>query len=434
MAQAAFGIRGLEAAALLQFGDHQFDKVLVAFRRHRPRQVDAVDTGFLQPGFQFVGHAGRIADQGRITAAEAEAFQQLASGQRTGLRGLRSRLDGVAVAVVDRIVEPVAGEVDPGAAGEVGQPGLGAGVLPVLVEFLLCLVRGPADHHRHPDEDFQVLGTAAGTDGLRAQAVDQLARPRLVGRGDKDAFGVTGGEALAAVGRAGLEQYRRALPRRFGQVIAIEPVERSLVPDAMHPGRIGIDPRRLVAAHRAVLPAALPQLVQQFEVVVGTLVALVVCIHGRQAHRPCAAVQVAGDDIPAGAAAGQVIKRGHAAGEQIRRFVAQVGGHAKAQVLRHGGHRRHQQQRIVDRQLDRFLQRQVDRLLVHVVDTDDVGDKQAVKQPALQRGRQPGPVAQRIEIDRVIARMRPQPVIDMPHAVHVERVDQQLFLAHYRAP
>ena len=43
----------------------------------------------------------------------------------------------------------------------------------------------------------------------------------------------------------------------------------------LHPGRVGKHPGGLVAAHRALLPAALPQLVEQLQVLIGPVVALI---------------------------------------------------------------------------------------------------------------------------------------------------------------
>ncbi len=148
-----------------------------------------------------------------------------------------------------------------------------------------------------------------------------------------------------------------------------------------------------------------------------------------QAHGFGGAVQVAGDDVPADPAATQVVEGAHASGEQVGRFVGQVGGETETEVFRHGGHRGHQQQRVVDRQLDRLLERDVHRLLVHVIDPDDVGDEQPVEQSALEQLRQGGPVFDRIELGRRVLGMGPQAVIDVPDAVHVERVEQDLFLA-----
>ena len=89
----------------------------------------------------------------------------------------------------------------------------------------------------------------------------------------------------------------------------------------------------LVAPHGAVFPAAFPQLVDDLHVFVGDVVAPVVVGLRRQPHAAGRAVEIAGDDVPADAAAGQVVERRHAAGEQIGRLVGQVGGDAEAEML-----------------------------------------------------------------------------------------------------
>jgi hypothetical protein len=133
------------------------------------------------------------------------------------------------------------------------------------------------------------------------------------------------------------------------------------------------------------------------QVLIGLIVAPVMLDLLGQAHGLGGAVEVAGDDIPAHTTTGQVVQGRHASCEQIRRFVGQVGGQAKAEVFGDGSHRRNQQQRVVDRQLDGLFEWHINRLLIHVVDTHDVGDKQPVKQPALQQLRQFRPVLQGVE-------------------------------------
>ena len=91
------------------------------------------------------------------------------------------------------------------------------------------------------------------------------------------------------------------------------------------------------------------------------------------------------------------------------------------------GHRRNDHQRIVDRHLHRVLQRGARRALVDVVNPQHVGEENRVELAALQRARQVGPVFQRIVGIRPIARMRPQAGRLMADAVHVERVQADLF-------
>ena len=160
-------------------------------------------------------------------------------------------------------------------------------------------------------------------------AGDALVRPE-----HEDAFGMRRGELAAAGRRAGLIQHRRPLRRRLGQVDRIHLVVSAVMPHAMDLGRIGENSIGLVAQHRAVFPAGLPQLVDDRHVFVGGVVAAVVVGLGRQSHAARRAVEIAGDDVPADPAAGQVVERRHAPGEQIGRFVGQIGGDAETDVLR----------------------------------------------------------------------------------------------------
>ncbi|MNN63937.1 hypothetical protein D3C81_1793500 [compost metagenome] len=121
-----------------------------------------------------------------------------------------------------------------------------------------------------------------------------------------------------------------------------------------------------------------------------------------------------------------MIERGEAPREEVWRLVSKVGGKAEAKIVGDGGHGRHQEQRVVDRQLDRFLQCHVQRLAVDVVGADDIGDEQAVEQPTLQQARQVCPVADGRVLGRCVPWMRPQAVVDMPDAVHVEGIEQDM--------
>ncbi|MNR38375.1 hypothetical protein D3C85_1564710 [compost metagenome] len=128
-----------------------------------------------------------------------------------------------------------------------------------------------------------------------------------------------------------------------------------------------------------------------------------------------------------------MVQGGKAPGEQVRRFVGEVGGKAEAQVAGDGGHGRDQQQRVVDRQLDRLLEGDVQRLAVDVVGADDVGDEQPVEQATLQQARQAGPVVQGLVLGRGVPWVGPQAVVDVPDAVHVEGIEQDL-LGHQMVP
>lgn len=244
------------------------------------------------------------------------------------------------------------------------------------------------------------------------------------------AFGMLRGELDAARRRTGLVQHRRALRRRLAQMNRVDRVIRPVVAHAAHLVGPREHARVAVADHRVVVPAPFPQLVDGLHVVVRARVALVVPDLPREAHAARRAVEVAGHDVPADAAFRQVIERRHSPREQIRRLVREIRGHAEAEMRRRVRHCRHEQQRIVDGHLHRFAQRDIGAAAVHVVDAHDVGEKDPVELAALERAREIGPVVE-VGVPRgAVARMRPQAVIDMADAIHVERVQQDLSLRH----
>lgn len=332
----------------------------------------------------------------------------------------------------DHVVEIEARIIDAAAGREMREASLGAGVARVLGVLLARLGRGAPDDHRHAHEDPQVRRITPGLGRLAAQLGHQLARAGAAAARHERAFGMARRELLAAPRGARLEQHRRALRRGFGEVVAVDLVEAAAMADAVHLGRIGEHARLAVAAHRAVLPAAFPQLVGHFQVLVGAVVAFVVLDLAGQAHRARRAVEVARHDVPADPAAAQVVERREAPGQQVGRLVGQVHGDAEAEVPGGGGHRRDQHHRVVDGQLDRLAQRQVERLAIDVVDADDIGDEQPVEQAAFEQAGEVGPVGERAVVGGTIAWMRPQTMVDVADAVHVERVQADRLSCHRR--
>ena len=194
----------------------------------------------------------------------------------------------------------------------------------------------------------------------------------------------------------------------------------------VHLGRVGVEATRLVAQHRAVFPTALPELVDQRHVFVRQVVAVVVGGLSGEAHRARSAVEIAGDDVPADAPPRQMVEGRHAPSEQKRRFVGEVGGHAKTQVLGGCGHGRDQHQRVVDRHLHGATQGGIRAAPEHVVHAHHVGKKDAVKQPGFELARVVGPVVDVEVAGRLVARVGPQALLNVAHAVHVEGIEMNL--------
>ena len=299
----------------------------------------------------------------------------------------------------------------------------GAGVTLVLGELLLRFGVSAAGDNGRAEKHLDVARGASLLHRLAADAVDELLHAGLALSVEKDAFGVRRRKARTPWRRAGLVKHRRALRRGLAQVHGIELVLLARVVHAVDSCGIGIDAIRAIAQHRAVFPAALPQLVDQLHVFVGQVVAVVVRGLAGQAGGMRRAVEVAGDDIPADAPASQVVQRRHPACKQEGRFVSEVGGDAEAEMLRDGRHRRDQQGRVVHRHLHGAAHRRVGTAAQHVVDTNHVGEKDAVEQAGFQPFRIVGPVVDVQVARRLVARMGPQPLLDVADAVHVERID-----------
>jgi hypothetical protein len=262
--------------------------------------------------------------------------------------------------------------------------------------------------------------------GLRPDVLHDLLHAGLALAVHEHALGVRGGKARAARGGAGLVEHRRALARRLAQVHGVHLVLRAAVVHHVHLGRIDVDAVFLVAQHGAVFPAAFPELVDQRHVFVGQVVAVVVRGLAREAHGARGAVEVAGDDVPADAPAGQVVQRGHAPREEEGRLVGEVGRHAEAQVPGGRGHGRDQQRGVVHGHLHGAAQGGIGVAAEHVVHAHHVGEEHAVEKAGLQPGGVVGPVVDVEVARRLVARVRPQALLYVADAVHVEGIQADL--------
>ncbi len=153
--------------------------------------------------------------------------------------------------------------------------------------------------------------------------------------------------------------------------------------DRVHFRGIRIDTIDPVSDNRIVFPASFEQLVDGLHVLFGKVITVVMFDLTVESHRPRSAVEIAGDYIPSCPALGEVIERREATGEKIRILIGRIRGDAEADILRHRSHHRHDKQRIVDRDLHRILDRGSRRSAIYVIDADDVGEEDRVKQAAL---------------------------------------------------
>ena len=199
----------------------------------------------------------------------------------------------------------------------------------------------------------------------------------------------------------------------------------AVMDNAMHLGGIGEDPGLAVAAPRIILPAAFPEAILDRHELLGDVIADVMLDQLAGARAFGAAVEIAGDDVPADPAIGHVIEARHAAREGQRRLVRQVDGGGKGQVLRRLGHRRDDQQRVVGRHLHGFTQRRIGTAAIDVIDPDDVGKEKSVEPAPLEQLRQRHPVAAVLVVRRLVARMPPQPLGLMPDAVHRKGIETE---------
>src|SRR5258707_15236628 len=91
----------------------------------------------------------------------------------------------------------------------------------------------------------------------------------------------------------------------------------SLVPDLMDLLGMSENTARAIPHNRALLPAALEQLVEDFDIFLGDLVAIVVSAEAFLPDVLRSALKIRGDDIPADASFRQMVGGREAPGERI---------------------------------------------------------------------------------------------------------------------
>ncbi len=322
-----------------------------------------------------------------------------------------------------RFVRLELAEVDPGPAGDQRHGALVTDVGFVFLELGLGLGVGFAEDHGLQVENQDAVGIPARLGRAPTDIGHDLLQQHLGRRGDEHAFGMLGGELLAPARRTGLVEHRCTLRRRLAQVNAGHLEVFAQVLDLVDLARIAEQLALAIAQDRAVFPTAFPELVADLQVLFGVVITRVMFGLGALAEVLRPALQVGGDDIPAGTALGQVVEGRQATGERIRMLERQRSGQAEPQVLGHQRHRRDQLQRVVDRHLRRLADRRVTVAVVDVVDTQHIGNEQAVELAALEDFRQVGPVLQVLVLPGAIPWMGPQPRGLVPHAVHVEGIE-----------
>ncbi len=424
LAQGSGGVLALGEAALLQDGDDAVDEVLEGPGHHVVHDVDAVDARVM-PLLQLVGDLLGRADDLRV----GRPADELAEGPGLVGRGLDEALDDpldvVGLQITDGLIEIDVGDVDADAAGEVRRVATLGRVLVDLALLASGLLLGPAHDEGQPLVEEDVVGVAPVLGGLLLDLVDVRLGALRVAPGDEDRLGVLGGERAAPRGGAGLEKDRRALRAGLGDVRPDDVEVLADVVDVVDLGRVGVDAVGGVLDDGVVVPAALEQLVDDVEVLVGPLVALVVGRQAAVAEVAPGVLEVARDDVPADAAVGQVVEGGEPARVVEGVLMEDRLREREADVLRRVGERGDEEAGIVDRGLEPLLDGGIAVAAVDVVGADDVGEEDRVELASLERLGEVDPGVEVGVLELTGVRAPPLSVMDVGDAVHGECVEAQ---------
>ena len=200
----------------------------------------------------------------------------------------------------------------------------------------------------------------------------------------------------------------------------------ALVVDFPNFARLREDSSFAIADDGGFVPTPLPKLVGNLHVLVGNVVTQIVRTLLIEPSALCGALEVTRNDVPADPAFGQMIKGRHAAGKLKRRFVRKRPSNAKCQVFSYDSHCRYDKKWIIDRNLRCVAQRRFGRAAIHVIDSKNIGKKNAVKFTPLKNTRQLQPIFQILIGPRTVVRMPPHSRGLMGDAIHIECVQTNL--------
>ena len=99
---------------------------------------------------------------------------------------------------------------------------------------------------------------------------------------------------------------------------------------------------------------------------------------------PGRAIQIAGNNIPAEAAFGQMVQGRGSPRKRIGMFIGECTSYPEAEMICDRRHSRHQQERIIHWDLDPALNGRIGFALIYVIRTKDICEKQTVELSALQ--------------------------------------------------
>ena len=298
----------------------------------------AVDEEF----FQLVGDVAGAADQGAVRAAAAGDGDEVAGGGVLLAAGLDDAVahgldaaDAGHFGVAEGLVHGLGGEVEVQRLGQQRErvdfqrQGFDIGHL------VLGLGAGGGADGVDQGAEMDLFGVAPGGGDL---VLDGGVALLLNGEGaaaGEDHLGPASGKAAAAAGLAGLDDDRMALGRaRHGEGAAGVEV---FSPVVEAPYLVGVGEQAgVLVDHQGVGVPGFPVAGHDLQELVGAVIAAVVLGNLVAAHVPGLALVERGDDVPGGAAAGEVVHRGELAGDVERLVIGGGAGGAEAEAG--GGH------------------------------------------------------------------------------------------------
>src|SRR5262249_7664738 len=179
------------------------------------------------------------------------------------------------------------------------------------------------DDRRHHDE-LDVPWIAAFRSRLLADFSEPLGGLSAGKTVEEQTFGVPGGKGAPALRTPGLKQNRGSLRRRLRHVHPAHTEVLAFMRDFVDAVATCVDAVRCVADDGIVLPAPLPELVDDLHILFGEVIARIMIELPIEAHGAGCAVLKAGYDIPTDTAFRQVIERREPSGKRIGRLVGQV--------------------------------------------------------------------------------------------------------------
>ena len=243
-------------------------------------QVNTVQSAFINPAFELVGHLLRVAHNNLAHTANSAVLGNILTRPLLilGLQGEGGEegLNRLGLHIVEYLVLVELGKIHAGPAADNGLRRFQVHVLAVLFVLCLRLLFGFVHNDGEHRENLDFVSAAAVLFCAVTNAVGNNAGQIGAQRTNEHNLCVLARELLPAAGCARLENHGGALGAGLGQTRARHAEVLALMLNRVHLGGVGVDALLAILDDRAVFPGAFPEFVADVQEFFGKFVSGIV--------------------------------------------------------------------------------------------------------------------------------------------------------------